>query len=68
MICGELLSIRYESTVISYCNELDAVFSRFFSIVFGGLALQDEGVIAHLLSVNPYLIAFVVLLVLFTIL
>ncbi|MEI6695646.1 MAG: hypothetical protein WCO13_06235 [Bacteroidota bacterium] len=45
-----------------------AVFSRFFSIVFGGIDLQDEAGIAILLNTNKYLIAAIVLTILFLIL
>ena len=45
-----------------------AVFSRFFTVVLGGFRLQDEWGIASLLQVNEYLIAFIVLLILFMLL
>ncbi len=45
-----------------------AAFSRFFSIVFGGINLQDEARIASMLGVNKYLIAVTVLTILFLIL
>jgi len=45
-----------------------AVFSRFFSIVFGGINLQDEARIASMMDTNKYLIAAIVLTILFLIL
>ncbi len=45
-----------------------AFFSRFFSIVFGGIDLQDEARIASMLNVNKYLVSFLVLFVLVIIL
>lgn len=45
-----------------------AVFSRFFSIVSGGINLQDEAGIASMLETNKYLIATIVLTILFLIL
>lgn len=44
------------------------VFSRFFSIIFGGISLQDEGRIATMLGINAYLVAMFVLTLLFLIL
>jgi len=45
-----------------------AVFSRFFSIVFGGIDLQDEARIASMSDTDKYLIAATVLTILFLIL
>lgn len=53
---------------ISYSIAFFAVFSRFFSIVFGGINLQDEARIASMLAINKYLIAATVLTILFLIL
>ena len=53
---------------IAYSIAFFAVFSRFFSIVFGGINLQDEARIASMLGINKYLIAATVLTILFLIL
>jgi hypothetical protein len=45
-----------------------AVYSRYFSILFGDFKLQDESGISSLLQVNQYLIALIVLFILFLIL
>ncbi len=45
-----------------------AVFSRFFSIVLGGINLQDEARIASMLDLNKYLVAGIVLTIIFLIL
>jgi hypothetical protein len=55
-------------SIYAYSIAFFAVFSRFFSIVFGGINLQDEAGIASLLDVNKYLIAAIVLTILFLIL
>ncbi|MEJ2005046.1 MAG: hypothetical protein P8X57_08815, partial [Cyclobacteriaceae bacterium] len=49
---------------IAYSIAFFAVFSRFFSIVFGGLNLQDEARIASMLGINKYIIAATVLTIL----
>lgn len=49
---------------IAYSIVFFAVFSRFFSIVFGGINLQDEARIASMLGINKYLIAAIVLTIL----
>jgi len=54
-------------SVYAYSVAFVAVFSRFFSIVFGGLNLQDEARIASMLGVNKYLVASLVLIILFLI-
>jgi hypothetical protein len=51
-------------SVYTYSVVFFAVFSRFFSIIFGGITLQDEAGIARLLHTNMYLIAAVVLIIL----
>lgn len=53
---------------IAYSIVFFAVFSRFFSIVFGGINLQDEANIASHLGVSKYWVAGIVLSILFTIL
>ena len=44
-----------------------AAFLRFFSIAFGGFSKQDEARISSLLNINSYMVAIIVLLVLFMI-
>lgn len=53
---------------VAYSIVFFAVFSRFFSIIFGGIDLQDEARIASMLNTSKYLIAAIVLLNLFFIL
>jgi hypothetical protein len=56
-------------SVYSYAVVYFAVFSRFFSIVFGSLiSLQDELRISSILNLNKYIIAILVLIILFLIL
>lgn len=55
-------------SIIGYTVVFFAAFSRFFSLVFGGLARQDEAGIARLLGVSEYLVASAVLAILFLIL
>jgi len=55
-------------SIYAYSIVFFAVFSRFFSIVFGGIDLQDEAVIAAMLDTNKYFIAAIVLTILFLIL
>lgn len=52
----------------AYSIAFFAVFSRFYSIVFGGINLQDEARIASMLGINKFIVAAVVLSVLFFIL
>jgi len=54
-------------SIYAYSIVFFAVFSRFFSIVFGGIDLQDEAVIAAMLDTNKYFIAAIVLTILFLI-
>lgn len=63
-----LVIIHKTKLIYAYSVMFFAVFSRFFSIVFGGLDLQDEAGIASLIGANKYLIATIVLLILFMIL
>jgi hypothetical protein len=63
-----LLIIWKTKSIIAYSIAFFAVFSRFFSIVFGGINLQDEARIASMLEINKYLIAATVLILLFMIL
>ena len=62
-----LITWRTKS-IYAYSIMFFAVFSRFFSIVFGGINLQDEAGIALILDTNKYLIAAIVLTILFLIL
>ncbi len=55
-------------SIYAYSIAFFAVFSRFFSIVFGGIDLQDEARIAALLNWNKYFVAAIVLTILFLIL
>ncbi len=55
-------------SIYAYSIVFFAVFSRFFSIVFGGIDLQDEAGIASMLDTNKYFIAAIVLTILFLIL
>ncbi|MCG8696586.1 MAG: hypothetical protein MI922_00920 [Bacteroidales bacterium] len=63
-----LFIAKRTDSIIAYLCVFFAVFSRFFSIVFGGINLQDEARIASMLNVNKYLIAMLVLVILFLIL
>ncbi|OIQ92874.1 hypothetical protein GALL_251690 [mine drainage metagenome] len=63
-----LLFTRWTKSIYTYSIAFLAIFSRFFSIVFGGIDLQDEARIASLTGTNKYLIAALVLAVLFLIL
>jgi len=53
---------------VAYSTVFFAVFSRFFSLVFGGIDLQDEARIASMLHTSKYFTAAIVLLTLFVIL
>lgn len=55
-------------SVYAYSIVFFAVFSRFFSIIFGGINLQDEARIASMLDCNKYLVAAIVLTILLLIL
>lgn len=63
-----LLLTWLTKSIYSYSITFFAVFSRFFSIVFGGINLQDEARIAAMLDLNKYLVAAIVLTILFLIL
>jgi hypothetical protein len=63
-----LLITWITKSIYIYSIVFFAVFSRFFSIVFGGINLQDEARIASMLHTNKYLIAAIVLVILFMIL
>lgn len=63
-----LLLTWLTKSIYAYSITFFAVFSRFFSIVFGGINLQDEARIAAMLALNKYLVAVIVLIILFLIL
>jgi hypothetical protein len=59
-----LIVAKRTKSIYAYSFIFMAVFSRFFSIVFGGISLQDESRIASMLNVNEYLVASIVLIIL----
>ena len=63
-----LLIVMITNSIYAYSIAFFAVFSRFYSIVFGGIDLQDEARIASMLNINKYLIAAIVLTIVFLIL
>ncbi|MEJ2627661.1 MAG: hypothetical protein P8078_03795 [bacterium] len=63
-----LLLTWLTKSIYFYSITFFAVFSRFFSIIFGGINLQDEARIATMLDLNKYLVAAIVLTILFLIL
>jgi hypothetical protein len=63
-----LVITKKTKSIYAYSFVFVAVFSRFFSIVFGGISQQDEARIASMLHLNMYLTASIVLLFLFIIL
>jgi hypothetical protein len=63
-----LFLTKKTKSIYAYSFVFFAVFSRFFSIIFGAINLQDEARISSMLSINEYLTAAIVLLVLFIIL
>jgi len=63
-----LLITKIMKSIYAYTIVFFAVFSRFFSILFGGFSLQDEARISSMLHTNEYLIAMIVLLLLFILL
>jgi hypothetical protein len=58
----------FTKSIYAYSVAFFAVFSRTFSILFGGIDLQDEARIASLLDVSKYMVAGIVLSVLLMIL
>ena len=54
----------FTKSIYAYAVTFFAVFSRFFTIVFGGINLQDEARIAAMLVLNKYLVAAIVLSIL----
>jgi len=63
-----LLLTWLKKSIYAYSIAFFAVFSRFFSLVYGGINLQDEARIAAMLDLNKYLVAAIVLAMLFFIL
>jgi len=63
-----LLLTWLTKSIYAYSFTFFAVFLRFFSIVFGGINLQDEARIAAMLDMNKYLVAAITLSILFFIL
>jgi hypothetical protein len=63
-----LLLVGLTKSIYAYSIVFFAAFSRFFSIFFGGINRQDEARIAEMLDWNKYLVAAIVLTILFTIL
>ena len=63
-----LLLTWLTKSIFAYSMTFFAVFSRFYSIILGGLNLQDEARIAAMLDWNKYLVAAIVLTILFLIL
>jgi len=60
-----MIITKLTTSVYTYTVVFMAVFSRFFPIVFGGISLQDKARIASMLHASGYLIASIVLLILF---
>jgi len=63
-----LLLTWLTKSIYAYSLTFFSVFLRFFSIIFGGFNLQDEARIAAMLDWNKYLVAAIVLTILFLIL
>lgn len=63
-----LIVTRKSGSVYAYSMVFMAAFSRFFSIIFGGISRQDEFRIASMLNVNEYWVALIVLFFLFMLL
>jgi len=63
-----LLITWITKSIYAYSFTFFAIFSRFFSIIFGGINLQDEARIASMLDTDKYIIAAFVLTILFLIL
>jgi hypothetical protein len=59
-----LLLTWLTKSIYAYSITFFAVFSRFFSILFGGINLQDEARIAEVLDLNKYFVAAITLSIL----
>ncbi len=62
-----LAIIEKTKSIYAYPFVFFSAFTRFFSIVFGGISLQDEARISSMLDMNIYTVPIIVLLVLFLI-
>lgn len=62
------LIARMTRSIHAYSAVFFAAFSRLFSIVFGGIDLQDEARIASALGANKYCVAAIVMALLFLVL
>ena len=62
-----LLVIEKYRTLYAYPFAFFPMFNRFFSVVFGGFARQDEAGIAILLGAGKYVVAIIVLVILVSI-
>jgi hypothetical protein len=63
-----LIVTRETGSIYAYSIVFMATFSRFFSILLGGISRQDESRISSMLHLNAYLVALLVLLLLLIIL
>lgn len=59
-----LLLTWLTKSIYAYSITFFAVLSRFFSILFGGINLQDEARIAEVLDLNKYFVAVITLSIL----
>lgn len=59
-----LLLTWLTKSIYAYSITFFAVFSRFFSMIIGGINLQDEARIAAMLDLNKYLVAAITLSIL----
>ena len=62
-----LLIIEKYKTMYAYPFVFFQMFTRFFSLVFGGFGQQDEARISAILGLGKYTVAIIVLLILFLI-
>jgi hypothetical protein len=63
-----LLLTSITKSVYAFSIAFFAAFSRFYSLVFGGIKLQDEARISAMLDWNTFLVPAIVLILLFVIL
>ncbi len=63
-----LIIIGKFKTIYAYPFVFFPVFTRFFSLIFGGFSKQDEARVSTILDIGTYTVAFIVLLILITIL
>ncbi len=62
-----LFVIERLKSLYAYPFAFFPMFNRLFSLVFGGFSLQDEAKIAVFMNTGPYLVAIIVVAVLFSI-